>query len=125
LEIIKKTIAVPLIFVGIFYGVETLLIGKIVVSVIAYFLNSYYSAGLINYSTKEQLKDILPLLLIAALVSFLAWGITLFQFNNWTTLSLQITIGGLLTIGIYECLKQSDYLEMKTIVIDTLRKLKR
>jgi O-antigen/teichoic acid export membrane protein len=125
LEIIKKTIAVPLIFVGIYLGVEALLIGKIVTSVIDYFLNSYYSSGLINYSTKQQLKDILPLLFVAAFVSLLAWSITLFHFNNWATLSLQIAVGGVFTIGIYECLKQPDYLELKTIVIENLKKLNR
>ena len=41
LEIIKKTIHVPLIFVSIYLGVEALLIGIIVISIISYFLNSY------------------------------------------------------------------------------------
>jgi O-antigen/teichoic acid export membrane protein len=125
LEIIKKIIAIPLIFVGIYWGIEALLIGGIFASIISYFLNSHYSANLINYPTKEQLVDILPLLLTAGLISLFVWGITGFHFNHWATLSLQISVGGILTIGFYEWRKQPDYLEMKKLVTDNLKKLKR
>ncbi|MDR0830361.1 MAG: lipopolysaccharide biosynthesis protein [Prevotellaceae bacterium] len=125
LEIAKKIMAIPLIIIGILLGVEALLIGTILYSILAYFLNSYFSGKLIYYTVHSQLKDILPLLLVAAFVSLLAWGITLFHFSNLATLSLQIAVGGILTIGIYEFLKQPDYLEMKTIVIENLKKLKR
>jgi len=50
LEIIKKTIAVFPILIGIFYGIEYMLWGSVLTSFIAYFLNSYYSADLIRYS---------------------------------------------------------------------------
>ena len=39
--------------------------GGVLTSFIAYFLNSYYSANLINYPTSEQIKDILPTFLIS------------------------------------------------------------
>jgi O-antigen/teichoic acid export membrane protein len=124
LEIIKKSIAVPLIFVAIYWGIEALLIGGIIISVISYFLNSYYSAGLINYSTKEQLKDILPLLFVAACVSLVVYGITSFHLNSYFTLILQIIVCAALTIGIYERLKTPEYLDMKQIVIDHIKKIK-
>ena len=65
LEIIKKIIAVGPIVVGIVYGIEYMLWGGVLTSFIAYFLNSYYSANLINYPTSEQIKDILPTFLIS------------------------------------------------------------
>ena len=123
LEIIKKTITVPLVIVGIYWGVEALLIGGIVISVFSYFLNSYYSGRLINYSSWAQLADILPLLLVAGSVSLLAWGITFLQWNNWITIFLQVITGVVLTIGTYECLKHPDYKDLKQIVIQTLNKV--
>ncbi|MDR3258492.1 MAG: lipopolysaccharide biosynthesis protein [Fusobacteriaceae bacterium] len=124
LEIAKKIIAVPLIFIAILWGVEALLIGNIVISIISYFLNSYYSADLVNYPAKEQLADVLPLLLVAACVSSVVFSITLFHFNDWFTLILQIITGAILTIGTYEKLKNSDYLEMKKTVTDNIKKRK-
>lgn len=123
LEIIKKSISVPLIFVGIYFGVEALLIGRIITSVISYFLNSYYSATLINYPTKEQLADILPLLLIASCVSLLVWGITFCPLKNWFILFLQISAGMVLTIGAYELIRHPNYKELKQIILDTLKKI--
>ena len=43
LEIIKKILAIPIIIIGIYWGVEVLIIGMIINSQIAYFLNSYWS----------------------------------------------------------------------------------
>ena len=75
LEIIKKIIAVGPIVVGIVYGIEYMLWGGVLTSFIAYFLNSYYSANLINYPTSEQIKDILPTFLISFVVAASMWGV--------------------------------------------------
>ena len=123
LEIIKKTITIPLVIVGIYWGVVALLIGGVVISILSYFLNSYYSGRLINYSSRAQLADILPLLLVAGCVSLLVWGITFLQWNNWITLFIQVIAGVVLTIGTYECLKHPDYNELKQIVIQTINKV--
>ncbi len=45
---------------GIIYGIE-MYVGGVLISFIAYFLNSYYSANLINYPTSEQIKTYYPL----------------------------------------------------------------
>ena len=123
LEIIKKLIHLPLIFVGIYLGVDALLIGMILLSFFSYFLNSYYSAGLINYSFKAQIVDVLPLLIVALSVSLIVWCITFLGWNNWLTIILQIITGILLTIITYEIMEQPNYEEMKEIVFDTMRKV--
>jgi len=125
LEIIKKALYIPLIFIGIYFGVIALLIGYIILSVISYLLNSYYSADLIRYSTKEQVMDISPLLLVSICVSALVWCISFLGWNNFVTIILQVGAGALLTIGIYEMMKQSDYRELKQIVIQFLGKIVR
>ena len=58
LEVIKKVLAIFPILVGVYLGIEMMLWGSVIISVISYFLNAYYSASLINYSVYEQLKDI-------------------------------------------------------------------
>ena len=125
LEIIKKAISTLAIFIGIYYGVIVYLICGIISSIIAYFLNSYYSADMIRYSTKDQIKDILPFLLISVCVSGLVWCITFLDWNNWITIILQIGSGALLTIGIYEMMKQADYREVKQIAFNFLGKIPR
>lgn len=67
LEIIKKTIIVLVILTSISYGIYGLLYGGIITSVLAFFINTYYSGKLINYSSWHQLKDIVPTIFFAAL----------------------------------------------------------
>lgn len=62
LEIIKKLIGITAIGAVLFFGfgIMGLIWATVVTSFIAYFINSYYSAELLSYSTWEQIKDIFP-----------------------------------------------------------------
>lgn len=58
LEIIKKVLIVIIFIVLYRYGIFVLLCGQICFGIIAYFLNSYYTKSLIDFSSLEQLKGI-------------------------------------------------------------------
>ncbi len=123
LEIIKKCIGIIPILLGIFYGIEYMLWGSVFISFLSYFLNSYYSSGLINYPTGEQIKDILPISAVSILVSFSMWNITLLHWPNWITLLLQCCLGITLLTFIYELMKLPEYLELKSIVTSGINKI--
>jgi O-antigen/teichoic acid export membrane protein len=122
LEIIKKIIAVFPIVAGIFLGIKVMLWGSVCISVFAYYLNSHYSACLINYSTKEQIKDIFPSFCISLIVAANMWCITLIPVSNYIILFLQCIFGGLLIIFIYEKTKLSEYIEAKQIVFSLVKR---
>jgi len=67
LEIIKKVLGVIGIFLFISYGIYGLLYFQMAFSFVAYYINSIYSGRLIQYPAKEQLEDILPMLVFAGL----------------------------------------------------------
>lgn len=67
LEIVKKVMVTIVVFFSVRYGVTGLLIGQIVTSILAYIPNSYFSAKLINYPMREQLKDVFPAFCVASL----------------------------------------------------------
>lgn len=122
LEVMKKFIAVPVILAGIFMGIQYMLWGSVIASILSYFLNSYFSAPFLKYSTKEQLKDIIPGLIIALIVSSIMWTFTLLTISNWAILSMQFAAGILLTIVLCEIVKLSEYLEMKSILEKLLKR---
>lgn len=122
LEIIKKTIAIIPITLGILYGIEFMLWGSVFISIVAYFLNSYYSAFLISYPTKEQLKDIAPTFLVSSFVAFVMLAITWLDLSNYLTLITQCFLGISLAILIYEKLKLEEYLEVKQMILTFIRK---
>lgn len=65
LEIVKKLVAVGILFVAYRHGVIGILMGQIVSSVLAYLPNSYFSRKLIGYPPREQMADFMPGLLLA------------------------------------------------------------
>lgn len=66
LTIIEKIFTTIVIIVAIPFGIWALIAVQIATSIFAYLINSYYSDGFINYSTKEQFFDILPTILASA-----------------------------------------------------------
>jgi len=122
LEIIKKVIAILPISLGVFYGIEFMLWGSVFVSFLAYILNSYYSALLIDYSTWAQLKDILPTLLVSIIVSIVMWSISLLNYSILITLPVQCILGFILGIIIYEIIKLPEYLELKEITLSVIKR---
>ena len=124
LEIIKKIIAVGPLVLGVLFSIEYMLWGSVCTSLIAYFLNSYYSADLINYPTKEQIKDILPTFLVSFATAAVMWSLTLLSLSNWLLLPLQCLLGIALAVLIYECLHLPEYVEVKQLAFSILRRKK-
>jgi O-antigen/teichoic acid export membrane protein len=77
LEFIKKFVSVVLLVLGWPWGVMGIVIGQVVSSVLAYYINCFYTARLIDYSVAKQVKDLLPVLSIAlvmgVIVSMVGW----------------------------------------------------
>ena len=124
LEIIKKIIAVGPLVLGVLFSIEYMLWGSVCTSLIAYFLNSYYSADLIDYPTKEQIKDILPTFLVSFVTAAAMWSLTLLPLSNWLLLPLQCLLGIALAVFIYECLHLPEYVEVKQLAFSILRRKK-
>lgn len=122
LEVMKKIIAVGPIVAGIVYGIEYMLWGGVLISLIAYFLNSYYSAKLINYPTSEQIKDILPTFLISFVAAAFMWGISFWNISVYVLLPIQMLAGTLLALCIYERLHLDEYLEVKQLALSAFRR---
>lgn len=122
LEILKKFVAIPPIYFGIFYGIEAMLWGSVIVSIIAYVLNTYYSNILIDYSRWKQLIDICPTFFVSALVAVIMWVISFLTIPLWYVLFLQCIIGLTSAIILYEILNLSEYHELKRLLYRVFNK---
>ena len=123
LEIIKKIIAIgPLLF-GIFVNIYWMLGGSVVTGFIAYYLNAYYSGPFLNYSIKEQVKDILPGFGVAVAMAFPVFAMSFIPLNPFILLPLQIVVGAVITISICESTKLPEYLEIKGIAMPIIKKV--
>lgn len=125
LEIIKKALAVPIFIVGVLWGIKAMILGMMVITLVAYYLNSYWSGRFIGYPFLEQIKDILPSFVLAVIMSafVFAEGL-LIPLPPLPLLIIQLITGALLTFGLCEAFHFKDYLYIKDIVKEKLLTLK-
>lgn len=102
LEIVKKVLVVISIAITWRWGISTMIYGMIILSIICYYLNSYYTGVLIDYPIQEQLRDLLPYVIMAVLMGIAVYAAGLLPFpNHWSMLLVQITIG--IVIYVFLC----------------------
>lgn len=124
LEIIKKIIAIGPLMVGAFVGVMPMLWTNIITTLIAYFLNSYYSGKLIGYSSWMQLKDVVPSYAIAMLIALSVYFLKYLPLSHWIILPLQIIVGSMTFLVLCHFTKQEEYEELKEIIKSNIKKQK-
>lgn len=111
LEILKKIVVVFSLCIGFQFGVLGLVWSVVFTSFIALIINTHYSGGLIDYYTKRQLLDMLPVLLISIITSVIMYySVTYFEYYSSF---IQILIPTILGILIYFVL--SSFFEKKTL----------
>ena len=118
LEIIKKLLAIPTIVIGVLFGIKIMIAGMMVNSILAYYLNSYWSGKFINYPMREQIADIMPAFLLSLTIGILVFVAGyLLPFGYPLKLIIQTTIGGVLFFTLCESLKIDSYIYIKKLLI--------
>jgi len=68
LEVIKKSIAFLILFVSMFFNVTVMCYGLVLYSVIAAYLNSFYTKRILGYTFWQQMMSVLPYFFISLIV---------------------------------------------------------
>lgn len=121
LEIIKKIVGTTILIISMFYGVYAIAIGGLLSGVISSFINSYPNLRLLDYSYKEQIKDIIPSLLLSIIMGGIVYSILFFNMSPYLTLIIQILVGAIVYISLAKLFK----LECYEYLINTVKSLLR
>ena len=124
LEFIKKALAIGPLLIGAFVGIMPMLYAEIVVGVISFFLNSFYSGKLLGYGSLKQVKDITPFYGIALLVAIPVWALKYLPFSYWIILPIQLIVGASLFFVVCKLTRLEEYKELKDIVAQFFLKIK-
>lgn len=126
LEIIKKIIAIPTIVIGIYFGIKMMIVGMMVNTLIAYYLNSYWSGRFIGYSFMQQVKDILPSFFLALIMGVSVFIVgEILPFSYLVKLIVQVLFGAIFVFGFCEITKFRDYIFVKELVLEKIHSLKK
>ena len=99
LEIAKKIIGMVLLFSTMWFGVMAMAYSLLVSSALAQIINSWPNRKLLNYSYINQLKDILPGILLAVFMGICIYPIQMIELPDVVTLIVQVVLGAVIYIG--------------------------
>lgn len=99
LEVIKKIISAAALIVSIWFGPLAIAVSFGFTSIISSFVNSLPNNKLLNYSYCEQLKDILPSVILSLFMGICVFRIGLCNMSDWAALIVQIAAGVIIYIG--------------------------
>lgn len=119
LEIIKKLVGLALLLGTMRISVLAMAYSMIVSSVLSQIINSWPNRKLLHYSYLEQLRDILPSILLAVGMGIVVGQIERLGLSVGMTLLLQIPVGA----GIYLVLSKLLHLEEFAFLYRTVRSM--
>lgn len=102
LEILKTSLGVIPVLFGIFISVKAMLWSMIATSAVLYVIHAAFVSKVIPYSVGRQFADMLPTLIVSALMALIVNLFNFIDLSPWILLILQILTGGAIVIFIYE-----------------------
>ncbi|HLE57285.1 MAG TPA: lipopolysaccharide biosynthesis protein [Rhodothermia bacterium] len=122
LEIVKKVLVVVSIALTWRWGIPAMICGMIAVSLVSYYLNSYYNGVLVGYPFRQQLLDLLPYFIASLAMGAAVYLVGLAPFtDHWSLFAAQLAVG----IASYLCLcrafRLSAYVDVWSAVRNTYR----
>ena len=128
LEIIKKIIGIIALLISCPFGVTVMVVMKIVTSLISTFINSYPNKNLLNYTFKEQLKDIIPAFILSLVMGAVVYIIgiiakvgALSSIKLLLLLIFQVIVGGIIYIGLAYFFKFESFIYLVNAIKKKLK----
>lgn len=126
LEIIKKAYGIIVLLITVFCFDSPLAIamGGAATTLISCFVNASPNKKLLKYSYLEQMKDVLPSMLISLIMGAVVYCVIFLGLPSWLTLIIQVLLGMIIYIGLAHLLKLECYIYLKDMLMGFIRKRK-
>lgn len=122
LEIIKKVIGFLAILITVFISVEALAYSLIVTSILSQIINAWPNRKLLKYGYREQLKDMLPSMLVAACMGICVYFIQLIKMSDIVVLVVSVFGGAVVYFGLSYFLKVESFQYLLQFVLTLKRR---
>ncbi len=116
LDLIKKGIGVSLLVIFLKHGVVAVAIAETITNVIGFLLNSVPNSKYINYSLTEQLKTVIPNLVISTIMFLTVSCINFLSINTVVKLIVQILAGIMMYIILSYLSKNSAFNDLLVLI---------
>jgi O-antigen/teichoic acid export membrane protein len=121
LEVFKKSFGIITMIATMWISVEAMAYSLLLVSVVSQMINAWPNRKLLNYSYLEQLKDILPAILVSLVACLCIMPFNFIVMPKILKLGVQVIIAAVVYVGISKIFKMESY----TYIIDTIKGMKK
>lgn len=122
LEIWKKVIGLILLLATLFISVKAMTYSLLISTFTSMIINSWPNKNLLDYSFLEQMRDILPSILLAVGMGIVVYFIGYLNIPILPLLIIQVICGGVIYVLGSEILKLKPYVYLKEIVFSFARR---
>ena len=123
LEVFKKIVGVIVLIVTIPFGLEWMIFARILTSVLFTFINALPNTKVLHYSMLEQLKDLIPTILLSTVMGVIVYFTGLIPLHYVAVLVIQIIMGIIIYILCSALFKIKPYLYCKDMLIKVVDKI--
>lgn len=123
LEIIKKILAIIPICMGIFISIYWMLAASVIVGIICFFLNSWYTGRKLHYSSFCQIRDILPSFIIGLTIAIPVFFLKYLPIESSAiVLLLQLVLTAIVFFLVCKLTNNNEYKEIRAIALSFVNK---
>lgn len=125
LEIVKKVVGLIVLLSTMWFGVMAMAYSLLFTSITSQIINSWPNKKLLDYSYPEQIRDILPGILLAVLMGCCIYPIQWLGLPDVVTLLIQVPLGAAIYIGVSAVLRLDSYKYVMKEIQPYLKKISR
>lgn len=125
LEIVKKVVGLIVLLSTMWFGVMAMAYSLLFTSITSQIINSWPNKKLLDYSYPEQIRDILPGILLAVLMGCCVYPIQWLGLPDVVTLLIQVPLGAAIYIGVSAVLRLDAYKYVMKEIQPYLKKISR
>lgn len=122
LEIIKKIIGIIAVLVTMFISVQAMALSLLFISISELFINSWPNKRLLKYAFGDQIKDLLPQILLAFFMGGSVYCVSFLGLKDILTLVIQVPLGILVYVGGSVLFRIDSFCFCKETVLSLLKK---
>lgn len=116
LEVIKKVVGFIIVISSMWFGVYVLALSSIITSFASQIINSWPNKKLLGYSYGDQIKDLLPSIVMSLIMGVTCYCIQFLGFGYLITLLIQIPLGMLMYILMSKFSRYEPYLYCESLM---------
>jgi len=124
INLIRFPIIIIMLIITIPHGLEAVVIGQFITSIISFFINSFMPGKLFGYGAFAQLKDLLPAIISSAIMLVVV-AVSTFGINHdLLKMIVSFVIGLVSYLLVSSMLKTEEVKEIRLLIMNNYKKIK-